>query len=121
MSAEINGPVNLLDASAELLETARESPAGRAGRTLVPGAGALLKHTLLALVAGQSLADHESPPAATLQVLRGVVRLTGEGAEGAELHPGDHAAIPPVRHGLQAIDDAVVLLSVAQGARAEAG
>jgi len=81
---------------------------------LTPGAGAALKQTLLALAAGRSLADHESPGAATLQVLLGGVRLTAGGQEDLELHVGDHAPIPPVRHGLDALDDAVVLISVAQ-------
>lgn len=108
--------VNLPAAAAELLDKARASTAGRAGRTLVPGAGAVLKQALLALRSGQRLADHDTPAAATLQVLTGTVRLTG-GARDVDLHAGDHAPIPPVRHGLQAIEDAVVLVSV--GARRE--
>lgn len=118
MARHANGPVNLSRAAAELLQSAHTAPAGRAGRTLVPGAGAALKQSLLALVAGRSLADHESPAAATLQVIRGVVRLTGGGQEDVELHVGDHAAIPPLRHGLDALEDAVVLVSVAHGPRA---
>lgn len=110
-------PVNLPRAAAGLLRSAHDSPAGRAARTLNPGAGVLLKQSLLALVAGRSLADHESPAAATLQVLTGVVRLTGGNPGGIELHEGDHAAIPPVRHGLDAVEDSVVLLTVAQGRR----
>lgn len=106
--------INLPRAAAELLDVARTSRAGRAGRTLIPGAGAPLKQTLLALLAGQSLADHDSPGAATLQVLVGAVRLTG-GGESLELQPGDHAPVPPARHGLDALDDAVVLISVGQG------
>lgn len=108
--------VDLQAAAAELLGTARASKAGRAARTLTPGAGAALKQALLALVDGQRLADHDSPTAATLQVLVGAVRLTG-GGEDIDLRAGEHAPIPPVRHGLQALGDAVVLLSVAQGAR----
>lgn len=110
-----SGAVNLPHAAAELLQSAHSSPAGRAGRTLVTGAGAPLKQSLLALVAGRSLADHESPAAATLQVISGVVRLTGGAQHDVELHAGDHAAIPPLRHGLDALEDAVVLISVAQG------
>lgn len=63
-------------------------------------------------MAGQSLADHDSPTAATLQVLVGTVRLTAGSAEAIELHAGDHAPVPPVHHGLDALDDAVVLISV---------
>lgn len=110
-------PINIPRAAADV---ARASRAGRAGRTLMPGAGAALKQTLLALVTGQSLADHDSPGAATLQVLVGIVRLTG-GGESLELHPGDHAPVPPARHGLDALDDTVVLISVGQGARPQVG
>jgi quercetin dioxygenase-like cupin family protein len=114
---ERSDPVNLPQAAATLLQSAKTTPAGRAGRTLTPGAGAALKQSLLALAAGQSLADHESPAAATLQVISGTVRMTGGGPHDIELHEGDHTAIPPVRHGLEAVDDAVVLLSVTQGPR----
>jgi quercetin dioxygenase-like cupin family protein len=110
-------PVNLPRAAAGLLQSAKNTPAGRAGRTLTPGAGAALKQSLLALAAGRSLADHESPAAATLQVISGTVRLTGGRPHDIELREGDLAAIPPVRHGLEAVEDAVVLLSVAQGPR----
>lgn len=113
--------VNLPQAAAQLLESAKATSAGRAGRTLNPGAGAALKQSLLALVAGRSLADHASPAAATLQVITGTVRLTGAGTPDLDLGAGDHATIPPVRHGLEALDDAVVLLSVAQGAATAAG
>lgn len=106
------GTVNLTAASGELLEEARMANAGRAGRTLTPGAGVPLKQTLLALLAGQRLNDHDSPGAATLQVLQGAVRLTA--GEDVELVAGDHAPIPRRRHGLQAHEDAVVLLTVAQ-------
>ena len=112
--------VNLGALQDELLAAARSSHAGRAGRTLVPGAGAALKQTVLALLAGRSLADHDSPAAAALQVLCGAVRLTGGGEE-LELRPGDHAAIPPVRHGLAAAEDAVVLISVGKGSKLQVG
>lgn len=112
------GTVHLPEAAAALLDEARAASAGRAGRTLVPGAGAPLKQSLLALVGGQRLADHDSPTAATLQVIQGAVRLTGGGD--VDLRPGDIAPIPPVRHGLEALDDAVVLLTVVQVPAAKA-
>ncbi|MEX0657539.1 MAG: hypothetical protein WD080_00230 [Egibacteraceae bacterium] len=111
-SPDSHGTVNLTTAAAELLEEARAANAGRAGRTLTPGAGGPLKQTLLALLAGQHLQDHASPGAATLQVLQGAVRLTT--SDDVELGAGDHAPIPSEKHGLEARDDAVVLLTVAQ-------
>lgn len=116
----ISEPINLPQAAAELLQSAHASPAGRAGRTLIRGAGAPLKQALLALVAGQSLAEHESPGAATLHVLTGTVRMTG-GRDDVELHRGDHAAIPAVRHSVDALDDAVVLITVGQSSHPEPG
>src|SRR5437762_11448920 len=58
---------NLAAAAAELLERAAAAPAGRAALTLVSGAGAPLKLTLLALWGGVHLAEHDAPGAATLR------------------------------------------------------
>lgn len=95
----------------DLLAQAREAHAGRAASTLHPFADGQLRQTVIALTAGTSLSDHESPGEATLQVLRGDVRLTWSGDD-LELTAGDIAAIPPQRHGLDATADAVVLLTV---------
>jgi quercetin dioxygenase-like cupin family protein len=67
---------------------------------------------LIALAADRSLAEHESPGEATLQVLQGTVRLAA-GAESWEGGAGDFLVIPPMRHDLTALTDAVVLLTVA--------
>lgn len=71
-----------------------------------------MRQTLIALVAGRSLGEHESPGEASLQVLVGTVRLTA-GDEVWEGGPGGHVVIPPKRHDLHAETDAVVLLTVA--------
>jgi quercetin dioxygenase-like cupin family protein len=102
------------NAAAALLAEAREAKAGRAGHTLVPGGHAPLKQVLLALTGGTVLADHESPGAATIHVLQGRVRLTAHGLD-LPLDTGAFTAIPPVRHGVEALEDAVLLLTVAQG------
>ena len=85
---------------------------GRSAHTVHGGHEHALRQTLIALTAGSGLAEHDSPGEATLQVLRGRVRLTTAG-ESAEAAAGDLLVIPPQRHSLEAIDDSAVLLTVA--------
>ena len=96
----------------EQLELARSAPSGRAAVTVHGGRQHDLRQTLIALASGHGLGEHESPGEATLQVLRGRVRLTA-GDEQWEGEAGDHVVIPPARHDLWAATDAVVLLTVA--------
>jgi len=94
------------------LARARGASSGRAAVTVHGGQEHDLRQTLIALAGGRSLGEHEAPGEATLQVLVGRVRLTagGDTWEGAA---GDHVVIPPHRHDLAALTDAVVLLTVA--------
>ncbi len=94
----------------ELLQQAREHQSRRAARTLVTGVGQ--RATLIALAGGADLAKHDAPPAATLQVLTGQVQLHTHDRTW-DLDGGDLLAIPPERHGLTALTDCAVLLTVA--------
>lgn len=94
----------------ELLAEARESSSGRAALTVVTGP--VLRATVIALVARAEMAEHDSPPAATLQALVGDVQLRSADQEWV-LRAGDVISIPPFRHSLLATSDAVVLLTVA--------
>ena len=94
----------------ELLEEARSASAGRTARTVTTGP--LLRATVIALVGGAEMAEHDSPPAATLQVVSGEVRLISTQQEWS-LAAGDLAAVPPFRHRVVAVRDAVLLLTVA--------
>ncbi|MFJ4689731.1 cupin domain-containing protein [Streptomyces sp. NPDC088766] len=96
----------------EQLERAAASSTGRSASTVYGGHDHGLRQTLLALTAGTSLADHESPGEATLLVLRGRVRLTS-GDTVWEGRTGDLLAVPRARHGLEATEDSAVLLTVA--------
>jgi quercetin dioxygenase-like cupin family protein len=84
---------------------------GRSARTVYGGQEHALRQTLIALTTGSALADHSSPGEATLQILHGRVRVTSA-TESREAVPGDHLVIPAERHGLTAVEDSVVLLTV---------
>ena len=101
---------SLTDLSAELMAEAGAHSSGRSSRTLHGGRDHALRQLLLALAADRSLSDHESPREATLQVVSGHVRLTTSDGDW-EGHGGDFVVIPPIRHGLTAVVDSVVLLS----------
>ena len=96
----------------ELLEQARQLEAGRSARTLTPGAGTALKQTLLALLEGTRLEEHQAPGPASIQVLSGEVEL-GTSDRTVQLRRGEWALIPDDPHDLAATSDAVVLLTVA--------
>ncbi len=95
----------------EQLAVARSSNSGRAAHTVHGGHDHQLRQTLIALVGGRDLSEHHSPGETTLQVLRGNVRLT-TGDETWEGSEGDLLVVPRERHGLHAVDDSVILLTV---------
>ncbi len=102
--------VDLVSVGEGLLRDARNQPARRAARTIM--ASTVMRSTLIALLDGAEMNEHASPPAATLQVVTGAVRLVFGGTE-VGLGAGELVRIPPQRHGVQALSDAVVLLTVA--------
>lgn len=108
--------VSLTELADEHLAAARSSPAGRSARTIHGGHDHMLRQTLIALLGGEELGEHNSPGQATLQVLRGRVRVStaDSGWEGA---PGDLLVIPLQRHNLHADEDSVVLLTVLADSR----
>lgn len=103
-----------LDALAdEKLAEARQHHSGRSAHTVYGGSTHHLRQTLVALRAGEALAEHDSPGESTLQVLRGRVRLTA-GEDAWEGKAGEHVTIPMTRHALESLEDSVVLLTVAK-------
>jgi quercetin dioxygenase-like cupin family protein len=103
--------VSLSELADERLAAARSSNSGRAAHTVHGGHDHQLRQTLIALAGGRDLSEHHSPGETTLQVLRGNVRLTtaDDAWEGRE---GDLLVVPRERHGLHAVDDSVILLTV---------
>ncbi|SDO37312.1 hypothetical protein SAMN04515671_0734 [Nakamurella panacisegetis] len=96
----------------EQLSAAGASSNGRSARTVYGGHEHVLRQTVIALTAGNSLAEHDNPGDATILVLSGRVRLTA-GTVDWEGREGDLLLIPRARHSLLAIEDATVLLSAA--------
>ena len=70
----------------------------------------VLRQSVLALQAGSELAEHNSPRAASLQVLRGRVRVTGQGGE-EEVEEGHVVVLTHQRHSVAALTDAAFLLT----------
>jgi quercetin dioxygenase-like cupin family protein len=106
----MTGPIDLAALGADLLASCTDRhDGGRAAKTVLHEPG--LRATLIALRAGRELAEHDPPPAASLLVLDGRVRLVCD-ADATALTAGQLAAIPHRRHSLIADSDAVVLLTV---------
>ncbi|MGY4712915.1 cupin domain-containing protein [Mycolicibacterium sp. CBM1] len=103
--------VSLSRLADEHLAAARSSNSGRSAHTVHGGHDHALRQTLIALAAGRDLSEHHTPGETTLQVLRGNVRLATD-AESWEGSAGDLLVVPRERHGLHAVDDSVVLLTV---------
>jgi quercetin dioxygenase-like cupin family protein len=103
--------VSLTSLGAEQLSIARQAHSGRASHTLHGGHTHELRQTVVALLAGHELSEHDSPGQASLLVLQGHVQLTA-GDDAWDGKTGDYVVIPPQRHSLQAVDDSVVLLTV---------
>lgn len=92
----------------EHLAAAHASAHGRSAHLLVQQPP--LRQTVIALTRGTALDEHNAPRAASLLVLRGTVRLTAPSGD-AELPAGTLHPVPRERHGLLALQDAVVLLT----------
>ena len=89
---------DLAQAVATHLDTARTSAHGRSAQLVVHDG--VLRQTVIALAAGTELAEHNSPHAASLQVLTGRVRVTG--MEGPEVRVGQLVLLTHQRHAVGA-------------------
>ena len=110
--------ISLTSLAAEKLAEAQKSHSGRAAHTIHGGRTHELRQTVLALLAGHELSEHDSQGEATLQVLQGHVRLT-TGDDAWEGKTGDYVAVPRERHALRAAEDSVILLTVLKSIAAD--
>ena len=84
---------------------------GRAARTVYGGHEHLLRQTVIAIRAGEKLAEHQNPGEATVHVLHGRIVLTA-GAESWSGRTGDLIIVPDAPHSMTAVEDSAVLLTV---------
>ena len=107
-----------LDAIArEQAKRARAAPSGRSAETVFGGHEHVLRQTVIALTAGSALDEHENPGEATIQVLRGRVRLKA-GQTTWDGRTGDLLVVPDARHALEATEDSAILLTVSKTSQA---
>jgi quercetin dioxygenase-like cupin family protein len=96
----------------EQLERARQASNGRASTTVHHGSR--LRQTLVALVQGTRMGEHQSPGDATVLCLRGHVVLN-VGDRVIDVPEGSLLHVPPQRHDLVAREDSLVVLTVGVG------
>ena len=113
----LHGPLQAFDLDAEAARL-REEKERREGRrnsiTLRKGGG--LNVVLLAMKEGDRLEEHSTPGPITLAVREGRIRFTAEGEAAVEAGPETALACDAgVRHAVEALSDAVCLISVATG------
>ena len=97
--------------SDQQLQIATDAASGRSAVRVYGRPTAGLRQTLVALAAGQKMAEHKSPGDASLLCLQGQV-VVHAGGESAELGPGDLLALPPQRHEVEALAPSTMLLTV---------
>lgn len=93
------------------LKLAAASSSGRSSQTVFGGHQRHLRQTVIALNAGKSLAEHDSPGEATMLVLSGKLALIC-GEDSWKGSTGDMLIIPPARHSVEALEDVAFLLTV---------
>lgn len=95
------------------LEAAHRASSGRSATTVHGGHEKSLRQTVIALCGGRGTDEFENPGEATVHVLVGRVRMTS-GTVRWDGSPGDLLVVPQARTALAALEDSVVLLTVAK-------
>jgi quercetin dioxygenase-like cupin family protein len=91
-----------------LLSQALNASSRRAVRTVDGGHPHLIFQTVIALAEGQRLDEHDNPGEATVQVLRGRVRVSADD-DTTDASPGQLLIVTVARYTVTALEDAVLL------------
>lgn len=102
---------SVTETAREQLQAARAADNGRSALLVVHDGP--LRQSLIALTAGTALGEHNSPPAASLQVIEGKVQVTG--FDQPVLATGDLSVLTHERHAVLALEDSVFLLTTVTG------
>jgi quercetin dioxygenase-like cupin family protein len=103
----------LTDLVPTILGRARAAGSGRSAELVIHDG--VLRQTVMALSAGSELGEHAAPPAATLQLLHGRIRVLKRGQLAEELTDGGLLSLTGSRHSVEALEDSVFLLTTVSG------
>ena len=81
--------------------------------TVYGGHEKVLRQTVIGMIAGARLAEHENPGEATVLILHGRVRLSAANSFW-DAAIGDLLIMPEGRHSMDALENSAVLLTVAK-------
>lgn len=93
------------------LKLAVGASSGRSSQTVYGGHQRHLRQTVVALVAGNKLAEHDLSGESTVLVLSGQLMLVS-GEKSWKGSAGDLLVVPDARHSVEAIEDVAFLLTV---------
>jgi quercetin dioxygenase-like cupin family protein len=92
----------------EYATAASSAPHGRSAELVLKDGP--LRQSVLGLAEGAELAEHDSPPAGSVLVLKGSIEIVS-GTETLTLETGMLAEVPRERHSVRAVVDSAFLLT----------
>lgn len=98
------------------LKAAGDSPSGRAADTVFGGHEKTLRQTVIGMLQGAVLGEHDNYDDSTIYVLQGRVQLT-VGEVSWIARTGNLLIVPQARHSIEAVEDSALLITIAKLAR----